>query len=144
MIRLIAIALVGLSIAGCRSVEPEAKRKMEAIQIPEIDFRRAEVADVIAFLVDSRREYDPVRDKHRIRLSLILDPTEQKREDAIYHRKYSRLKEYCDGKTITLNLRYCTLLNLLDFVTRYAGVEYEFKGEQIVIMAPDGEVLVKD
>jgi hypothetical protein len=62
----------------------------------------------------------------------------------IHDRKYSRLKEYCAGKTITLNLRYCSLLNLLDFVTRHAGVEYEFRGDRIVIMAPDGEVLVKD
>ena len=142
--RLIAILMLCLSVQACRTVEPELKRKMEAIQIPEIDFRQAKVSDVIAFLVETSRDHDPTHVKSGIRLSLVLDPSEQKREDAEHDRKYSRLEQQCAGKTITLNLRCCSLLNLLDVVTRYAGVEYELKGNRIIIKTTDGNVLVEE
>lgn len=142
--RLIAILLLCLSVQACRTVEPELKRKMDAIQIPEIDFRQAEVSDVIAFLLEASRDYAPTQDQSRIRLSHVLYPLEQRRQDAEHDRKYSRLEQHCGGKTITLNLRYCSLLNLLDFVTRYAGVEYELKGNRIIIKTADGNVLVEE
>jgi hypothetical protein len=142
--RTIVILLLCLSVQACRTVEPELKRKMEAIQIPEIDFRQAKVSDVIAFLVETSHDYDPTHDDPRIRLSLVLDPSEQKREDEERERKYARLQQHCAGKTITLNLRYCSLLNLLDFVTRYAGVEYELKENRIIIKTADGNILVEE
>lgn len=46
------------------------------------------------------------------------------------------------NQSFTLNARDCSILNLLDFVTRYAGVEYEFRGARIVIMTPGGEILL--
>jgi len=153
--KLNAILLLCLLTQACQTQKPELKRttetiqipevecqsklkrKMETIVIPEVDFRQADVADVIAFIVEAPR------DKRSGVPTLGLG--EAKREDLEYDRKYFKLKQYCAGKTITLNLRYCSLLNLLEFVIQnYTDIEYEFEGDNIIIRTHDGLVLVDD
>lgn len=159
--KLIAILLLCLSIQACQTDKTEPKRKMEnpqasklcvqsdlkqkmtSIIIPEVDFRQADVADVIAFILEPLREPTHNDDKSSIRTSLVLDLSKLKQEDWKYDSKYSKLKQHCAGKTITLNLRYCSLLNLLDFVIHnYTDLEYEFKGDNIIFRTHDGIVLM--
>jgi len=143
MIRVIAIAIFCLSVQGCRTAQPELKQKMQAIRIPEIDFRQAEVADVIAFLADASRDFEP-KAGIPIRLSLVSDLSEHQHVDAERDRRYSRLKQLCVDKKITLIVRDCSLLNLLDFVTRYAGVLYEFRDNRLLIKTEGGDILVEE
>jgi hypothetical protein len=144
MMRLIAIALLCLLVQGCRTAQPELKQKMEVIRIPKIDFRQANVADVIAFIAKASREYDEPKAGAPVGVSFILHLSQQQHTDTERDRRYSRLKQLCGDKEITLNVRDCSLLNLLDFVTRYVGVLYEFKDNRLLIKTKGGDILVED
>jgi hypothetical protein len=118
---------------------------MESIMIPEIDVRNARVSQVIEFLVEQMIPFDSVRIKPQYRRgpSEIIDPSEIPPRDPELERRYAKLHAYCGEKPIELHLLNCNALTLLDLVTRSAGVVYRFKGEQLMILTPDGEVLVE-
>ena len=150
--RSIAILLICLSATACRTVAPQQKQEIErrvnSIRIPELDLRSASVADVIAFLIEQPMDYDPAIHGPSRPFSQILRPSDPTPEEAAHRRRYAkryaRLKEHCGDKTISLHLCDCSLLNLLEFVTRHAGVDYEFKGNRVIIKTPEGAVLAGD
>jgi len=107
------------------------------ITIPEMDCRDSSVADILAFLIERVADENP---NAPFRPSLV-DRDTANRETAERDRKFQRLRNYCDGKLITLRVQDCSILNLIDFVSRYAGVKYELQGYKLIIKSPDGEVL---
>lgn len=116
---------------------------MESLVIPEIDFRNAQVSQVIEFLVEQMIPFDPVRIKPQYHRgpSHIYKPGEIIRDPEL-ERRYAKLHKYCGEGIISLHLQHCNATALMDLVTRSANVEYRFKGNQVIILAPDGEVLV--
>lgn len=113
-------------LAGCRTPQHAMRTKLEAIVIPEIDFRQTNVANVIAFCVDPFLKYEPTRLYPRVRFSSIPSTEEHKHEREVHEKRFRKLNDFCKGKSITLNLTDCSLADLLDFITSYAGVEYRF------------------
>jgi hypothetical protein len=55
--------------------------------------------------------------------------------------KWQKLKVYCKGKTISLTVDKCMLIDLIDFVTKYAGVKYEIRNGSLIILSPEGDIL---
>ena len=135
---------IALLASGCRTVESRARRQMESMMIPEVEFNNAQVSHVIEFIVEQMIPFDPVRIKPQYRRgpSVIRDPTAKLPKDPERERRYAKLYQYCGQKTVSLHLADTNFIALMDLVTRSANLEYKLKGDQIMILSPDGEVLV--
>ncbi len=121
---------------GCATVGP-MQRRAEQIRIPVVDFRDAEVADLIVFLVEHVNRPSPPR----VSISLIQerDPAEEERKK----QQFADLYRLCEGMKISLNARYCSLLDLLTFVASCAELDAEFRNDELVIATKDGKVIMK-
>ncbi len=60
---------------------------------------------------------------------------------AAYDAHYARLLEFCGTKLITVTLYDCSLLDVLEYVTRDIGASYAFEEDAIVIKGPDESIL---
>jgi len=135
MKRLIIFACCYL-LAGCTTVGPVQKRAAQ-IRIPEVDFRNAPLADVIIFLVDQVNRPAPPRGS--IGLIQAPDPNAKQRTRTQFPEFY----DLCEDKTIQINVPYCSLLDLLAFVTSCAELDVEFRNDQLVVITKDGKVVMK-
>ena len=109
----------------------------EQIRIPEADFRNVELADVIVFVVEEVNRPTPLRTS----IGLIQEPdpnAEHTRRD-----QFPELYRLCQGKTISLNVQSCSLLDLIAFVTSCAELDAEFRNDRLVIVTKDGKVVMK-
>lgn len=107
----VIILLVVLVVAPCLRLTPQEKleAKLKRIVIPEIEFREASIHDVMDFLSKQSREEDgkePDPTKRGVGVILYLSKPEEQ------------------VPTITMSVRYITLLDTVKAVSQVAGVEY--------------------
>ncbi|MCK5850372.1 MAG: hypothetical protein KAH23_05605, partial [Kiritimatiellae bacterium] len=130
--------------------------KMESIKVPEVDFRQANIQDVIAFLQDASVEYDPEEDvtkRNGVNIILNLGVVQNGEAGAV-----DPADEFGDmagdpaapagGEVplITFTARYISLLEALKIVTDVAGLKYRIEGTVVIIVpvnAPDGKIDVR-
>ena len=133
---------------------PRIIEMMKQIEIPELDFRQAIIYDVIKFLVDASRKHAPdsfsERDKIKgINMVLKLDdeagatsaPSEP---DDIFGGAAESGPGGGSARTVTLNVRYISLYDALNTITKVTGLKYRIEGDIVVIVDekdPEGELI---
>jgi general secretion pathway protein D len=127
------------------SVETRIRQKMERIVIPEIEFRQANIADVISFLGDASREYDDENVAVNERgVNFVLDIGDVGGGDAssddgfgggIFDTPTEPAAASSGGvPLLTIKSHYVTLLSTLDLIMDMAGLKYRIQGNVVKIM----------
>ncbi len=132
----------------------ELRQKLNEIIIPRIEFRDANIRDVISFLVDASERLDPDREGVNIILHLPGergnpssgnpsssrggnpsnpwgdwdDDESDRRTDAPTAR---------DIPSITLNLRRVSLMEAIRYITEVTGLRFRVEERAVVITSPD-------
>lgn len=88
---------------------------LRGIVIPEVNFREAEIADVVKFLGDMSAEHSP--NKRPVSFVLSLPPGTATRQ-------------------VTLSLRQVPLLDVLRYTTSIVGLEFRVEPHAVVIYKP--------
>ncbi|MBT3295573.1 MAG: hypothetical protein HN919_21020 [Verrucomicrobia bacterium] len=162
----------GLAEAVARSGETEIKGgdeekagiretirlKMEQIKIPEIDFRQANIHDVIDFLQMASVDFDltdvPEDEKGvNIILSLGQGEATAAATPAASDDPFASMLEDGEGAAgaggvplITFTARYISLLESLRIVTQVANLKYRIEGSVVMIVpfnSADGDIVVR-
>ena len=132
------------------------QKKMEDILIPAIEFRQANIVDVINFLVDASRAGDAEGAGVNIILNLNLPSGAAQQPDVSTQPsplddpfgtgggfdqpiEQAPASESSNIPAITLNLRRVSLLNAIKYITEVAGLKYRID-ENAVIITPEGVV----
>jgi hypothetical protein len=122
------------------------KAKLKSIIVPSIEFRNANIMDVVSFLMEASIVGDP----EGVGTSLILSRTIEtnRSNNATQTRDFDspffpeqppQLKPI--GNPITLNLRRVSLYDAITIIAEAAGLEYKFDERGVVFLNPKGEVL---
>lgn len=130
---------IALMCCGCTTVCRQASGKLDKIVIPEIDFHDARVSDAIEFVVQAIEPEPPGPP----RLSGMATPGMPGVPEAQKGERFAQLREYCQRRTITIHLNYCSLRAFADFTAAYAGVSYRIRDCHVTVLGRNGEVLVK-
>ncbi|MFO7870007.1 MAG: hypothetical protein R6V03_01065 [Kiritimatiellia bacterium] len=97
--------------------------KLENITIPKIDFRQADVRDILDFLTAKSADLDPGAGNMKgVNIVLALKP---------------RAGEKITLPALTLRARGLKLGETLDVVTEMAGLRYFVRGNVIFVVSPD-------
>ncbi len=128
-------------------VHEEIIRKMEEIIIPEIQFRQANIHDVVDFLVRTSIDEDPEPDPAKRGVNIILNlgaaipgrsPDRRIPDDpfaGITERRPAARPG--DDITVTFTARYITLKQALEIITQVAGLKYHIEGNVVMIVPKD-------
>ena len=155
-----AIGEAGIPIQERPTVAPPVNKerqrifdKMSKIRIPEIDFRQANINDVIQFLQNASVEFDDTGDEVR-GVNIILNlqagggqtarPARPAAEDVFGSEESSVQHEAGGIPVVTFSARYISLLEALNIVTKVAGLKYRIEGSVVMIVplnAPEGELI---
>ncbi|MBN1673988.1 MAG: hypothetical protein JXR37_23260 [Kiritimatiellae bacterium] len=133
----VAVAAVA-GLAGTRvAAGPESalKKKMERIIVPTVEFRQANVVDVVKFMAEMSVQLDPEPDPARKGVNFILNLGSGGKDGA-----------QVDVPQVTLRLRRISLLKLLDYITRVANLKYRIDKHVVMIVpadAPDGPLVTR-
>jgi len=102
---------------GDKKANAETLAKLDAIKIPELSFRNANLLDVVDFLVATSRERDPAKgpDGEGVGVDIILKPGP------------------AAVPKITISLRRVSLGDTLDFISDIAGMEMTLKHGVVVL-----------
>jgi len=132
--------------------------KMESIKIPEIDFRQANIHDVIEFLQRASADYDSdeLPDDERgvnIILKLQTDASVSAKPLAAPLDPFADMVAAGGGASgnggvplITFTARYISLMEALKIVTQVANLKYRIEGSVVMIVPfndPDGDIVVR-
>jgi len=130
------------------------KKRMQEIIIPEINFRQANLTDVITFLADASREYDPrleiPQDRRGINLILSLEsgvatpPADAFRNnDPFATSSAAGMDSNPGSRPITITARWLSLMDALDLVMQLADLKYTVRGNIVTVVpanAPEGDL----
>ena len=143
---------------GNTSTEMKILQKMKDITIPEIDFRQANITDVVTFLSEASREFDrqdiPVEERG---INIVLNlggtagpstatatPAADGAASAFEEATPASTESTGDVPPLSINSRYLTLLNALDMIMDLAGLKYRIRDNVVMIMkedAPEGKLI---
>lgn len=125
--------------------------KMEGIIIPEVDFRQANVNDVVQFLQEASVEYDRSSDgKKGVNFILKLNAGEAAPVSEPAANAWGgggaepEVGGTSTGQDITFRAREISLLEALKIVTDVAGLKYRVQGNVVMIVpfnTPDTEII---
>ena len=101
---------------GTNAAASAVTKKLDAIVIPEVEFREAHVVTVVAFLKQAAKENDP--DKVGVNIVLV---------------------DRDDNTKITLSLKKVSLRTTLKLVAEMAGLAVEVKDEAVYLNKPQEE-----
>jgi len=135
-------ACAGRTLAA-ESREAKVERKLRGIVIPKLEFRQADIREVIEFLVQTSRELDPA--KAGVNIVLNLGAGVEKaaaRKDRFAQAGVTN--RVSDGPLITFSARHLSLEEALKIVTQSAGLKYRVQGNVVMVVpvsAPDGPIV---
>ncbi|MBR1608309.1 MAG: hypothetical protein IJ678_01690 [Kiritimatiellae bacterium] len=136
----------GESASASQALGPEMRirEKMNRIIIPEIEFRQANVADVIAFLSEASREFDDPNTPDQERgVNFVLDlgdagaaETSAVADDDPWGAPAAAAPAASSGGVapLTIRTRYSSLLSTLDMIMEMAKLKYRIQGNVVMIM----------
>ncbi len=135
------------------TAEMKILEKMRSITIPEIDFRMANITDVVTFLSEASREHDrqdipPEERGVNIVLNLggVVDaPAAAATGDDPWAAAVSAPAASSGSVTpLTINARFLTMLSALDMIMDLADLKYRIRDNVVLIMEankPDGQLI---
>ncbi len=126
----------------------ELTERLKTIIIPSIEFRNANIYDVIHFLVEASIATDPEGTGANIMLSrTISEPSTATRSSAATSetdfgnfQEQRPIEPPTDSDSITLNLRRISLYDALSVITELAGLDFVVDDRNVVILK-DGRAL---
>lgn len=157
------VATAGRGTIETKTTAQKLQEKMEKIIIPSIEFRQANITDVVNFLVDASIAGDPDGTGVNIILNLNIPGSEGGSAPAPapapsgleggggfgeFGSEFSDLNAGAPAAastptvavpTITLNLRRISLLDAIKYITEVARLKYRLE-ENVVIITPEGVV----
>ncbi len=109
---------------------PEAKlyKKLKAIRIPEVDFRQANLDDVLKFLGDASKEFDTATPKAGVRFVFV---SKGKGKDGVGVDQGTPL--------ITFNAQQVALYDALKIICDIGNLTFKLSGGDMVIVSPKGK-----
>lgn len=115
MKRIIILGLFccSLSMAG----DDVIRARMKLIVIPEVDFRNTRLEDVLNSMIEMGRKHDPSEGKG---INLVLNLTAEEKE-----------------KKITMSGKNIPFSQLLNTVSRSAGIKYQVAGNVVMVGGSD-------
>jgi len=141
---------------GKQEIRDRIRLKMEEIKIPEIDFRQANIHDVVDFLQMASVDFDPAdisEEEKGVNIILSLGQSDQPAAAAPPSDDpfANMLDEGGAGEAgqvplITFTARYISLLEALKIVTQVANLKYRIEGSVVMIVpfnAPEGDIVVR-
>ena len=111
------------------------EQRLRQIVIPEIEFRDANLLDVIDFLVDAIK---PPELKAPIRLSIVLNATNQTEQAQAPDPRVELIR---DIPPLTLTMTNVSMLDAIRQITTKTGLTYEVTTNSVLIKTKDGQVL---
>ncbi|MDD5705536.1 MAG: hypothetical protein PHR35_06390, partial [Kiritimatiellae bacterium] len=135
---------------GYKTPEQTTIEKMQAITIPEINFRAANINDVIAFFETASREFDsPDTPPEKRGVSFVLKlaggstPAPPVADDP-----FATPAATAAGgvSPVTFSARYVTLYDALKIVTDVAGLKFRVRGTVVMVMpinVPDMDLVTR-
>lgn len=123
--------------------------KMRSIQIPEIDFRQANINDAVNFLRECSVEYDTTETGQAgkgVNMVLNLGAEAQVVQQAAQDPFAEAAAAVPEVPLVTFSARYISLLEALKIVTQVANLKFRIEGNVVMIVprsAPDGEIVVR-
>ncbi len=146
-----AVVAVGDNRATIRNVRSHREQvldRMSRIRIPEVDFRGANIYDVVEFLRQASVEYDEKGQGVNLVLNIglednepLLDPFAASDEDDAFGKAAAE-----SVSLVTFSALDITLKEALDIVVDVAGLKYRVQGSVIMIVprhAPDGPIVYR-
>jgi hypothetical protein len=130
-------------IVNVRSHEDRILDAMQAIRIPEVDFRDASIRDVVAFLTPLSVSADPPEIRFVLKLG---EPPASGSDDSAVGTTNRAPDSTTDSRPITFSAIDITLKDTLDYVVDIAGYKYRIRDGAVVIMhrnAPDGPIITR-
>ncbi len=138
------------------SMRIQILNKMKNIMIPDIEFRQANINDVIEFLQDASRDYDLIeKDAAKKGVNIILNignDTAAAMPDVASDDPFADTAEDM-GDTqsggvplITFSARHISLLEALKIVTKVSNLKYRVEDSVVMIVKwddPDGDLMVR-
>jgi general secretion pathway protein D len=134
-------------------------QKLERIEIPEIEFRLANINDVVEFLRQESVQHDKMEtDPARKGVNIILNlqagggvqaaPAGAATVDPFADAAGARTATAGGGDVppITFSARFITLLEALKIVTSVANLKWRIEGRAVMIVpinAPDGQIIIR-
>jgi len=125
--------------------------RMDNIKIPEIDFRQANIHDVVNFLQEASVEFDKsdVRDESKgVNIILNLKSGRPASEPADIFLETEGVPGLDEGEMplVTFSARHISLLEALKLVTSIGNLKYRVEGSVVMIVpidAPEGEIIYR-
>ncbi len=119
--------------------------QMERIVIPEIEFRQANIHDVVEFLVRASMEGDPSPEKRGVNIILNLQSSgpaaaAPAASDPWAAQMAGPAAVAGTDITVTFTARHISLLQALKIITQVAGLKYHIE-ENIVLIVPADAVI---
>ena len=118
-------------------------KKMKNIQIPEIDFRKANIQDVVGFLERASKKYDSEKiplEKRGITILLYTSPAPAS-SAALFSSDddpFAPLAEPPDVPAsvppVTFSARNMNLYDALTYITELSGLKFRVKGDRVLVM----------
>jgi hypothetical protein len=96
--------------------EPTMEQKLAHTVIPQIDFRQANVRDVIEFLRQASEDYSPFKDAKHKSVNFV-----------------TKIDDAEDVGTITFKAQRISLRDTLNAITSVANLEYELRDNWVLI-----------
>lgn len=129
--------------------------KMEKIILPEVDFRQANINEVIKFLHEMSVQFDPSDDpaeRKGVNIILNLGPTAgaapAPAAGAALPGTLEGLGAVVGAEVplVTFSARYISLLEALKIVTQVANLKYRIEGNVVMVVplnAPEGDIIIR-
>ena len=135
-----------------RTLESKILDKMRKIIIPEIDFREANITDVVTFLSEASREHDEAStpaEERGVNIVLDLGQTANAAPAGggadIWGNSAAVAPASSGGiASLTINTRFTSLLSALDMIMEMAGLKYRVRDNVVMIMPknrPEGDLV---
>ena len=131
------LSLEGREYTLSKIMTPEENviEKMKAITIPEIDFRQANLQDIICFLTEASREYDrqdiPVEERGT---SVVCNLGQSEVAAPLPSTDpFTAFPQPVDIRPITLNLRNISLYDTMNFLCKLGDLEWSVQGSVVLI-----------
>ena len=149
------LVVVVLSVTATRAeesrvdgaVQDELLRQMQQIIIPEIDFRQANIHDVVKYLQEVSVAHDPEGTGVNIIVNLASKERPQASRGGDPFAPGEREKQPDAGvPLITFSARRISLLEAVRIVSRVANLQYGFVGRAVMIAPPTaafGDIVVR-
>ena len=137
-----------------RPPEAAVLEALNRIILPEVSFRQAHIQEVIEYLIEASREFDPENEGVNIILNLHTPPSAEEREKRPREWTFffddseqdQRGTEKQDVPPVTFTARQISLQETLRIVTELTNLRYRLRGNVVFVEprdAPDGEITVR-